>query len=75
MESGRWIFDQNTVIYALRDTGSLISVPIGPSLEWNTLKWDIAQVDTSGYDKYSMDLYGLRPDKTDTLIISNLSPE
>lgn len=64
------VVEQNTTIFGLRDSGYMTSPPIGPCLDWNQLDWLVSAIDTSGYDSYKVNLFGIRPDKTDSLIMS-----
>lgn len=64
------IIELNEVLLAVQDSGYMTSPPIGPCLDWNQLDWLVSAIDTSGYDSYKVNLFGIRPDKTDSLIMS-----
>jgi hypothetical protein len=68
------VLEQNTIILGLRDTGNMVSLPVGPAVQWGELKWEVGEIDTTGYDRFNMDVFAVREDKTDSLVLEKIAP-
>ncbi|MCB0661379.1 MAG: hypothetical protein KDC24_01460 [Saprospiraceae bacterium] len=68
------VIEQNTVLIGVQDTAIMTTPLIGPSLKWNSVQWNVSQIDTTGYDNFNIALYGVKEDKTDSLILTTRSP-
>ncbi len=52
------------------DRGEARSVRIGPALNWAYMHWQLTESEPS--DEWSLDVYGVRPDSIEELVIQNL---
>ncbi|MBR9921811.1 MAG: hypothetical protein GYB31_13305 [Bacteroidetes bacterium] len=65
------IFDQSSIVEGTWFEGEVFSVNIGPAVEWNDLQWGISDFE-AGPDSMALNLYGIRPDGTDTLLVTDV---
>lgn len=62
---------ESIVLEGLWDKGNVRSKVAGPAQQWNTLHWQAQEGNTE--DKYSLQLYGVRADSTQQLLLQNVS--
>lgn len=55
--------------------GRITSTLVGPTTDWSTFDWSWYTRETPLRDKVLINLYGVRKDNTDSLILANLSTE
>lgn len=65
------IIDTNFVIPGLWDKGYMESVLIGPAVKWTSLHWRRHEVEP-GTDDYTLGVYGVNNNGTETLLIPNV---
>jgi hypothetical protein len=66
------LFDQTSIIEGSWFEGTLRSTRIGPAAEWGSMEWNISSYDGT-YDSVTVNIIGIRPNGTDTLIHEGLS--
>lgn len=66
-------FDININMEGSSGEGKIESTLVGPSTEWGELIWDWSSLDPFINESVSLDVYGVRHNNTDSLILSDLS--
>jgi len=61
---------ENVILNGRWDRGEVRTNRIGPARNWRSLHWQIAE--NTAEDEWSLDVYGVRQDSTEALLISNL---
>ncbi|MDG1432669.1 MAG: C25 family cysteine peptidase [Saprospiraceae bacterium] len=54
------------------DSGEMTSTKIGPAKSWESLLWQTTSIDNLPTDEFSIDLYGIKQDGTDSLVMPNI---
>lgn len=52
-------------------SGKMKSVPIGPALSWSQLTWQTHHNDPSNADEFTLNIYGIGNNNTETLLLEN----
>ncbi|MCB0704453.1 MAG: hypothetical protein KDC34_04050 [Saprospiraceae bacterium] len=61
------LFDQTSNVEGTWFEGDVFSTTVGPAVQWESLQWGISGFE-SGPDSVALNLYGIRPNGTDTLL-------
>lgn len=54
------------------DRGEMTSTKIGPAQSWESFTWQTTSQDNLPTDEFSVDLYGIKPDGTDSLVMPGI---
>ena len=61
-------------IHTKWNQGYIRSVPIGPAARWDSLHWRVKSIDPRLTDSVKVNVYGIKKDGTEVLLIKNLLP-
>lgn len=67
------IFDLRRLLSAPYREGEVASPLIGPAVSWNSVKLDWSTLEPLGGDSVEMEVWGVRSDNTDSLLLSGLA--
>lgn len=65
------VLDATAYIRGNWDSGSILSTTIGPARRWSSLHWQQALSDE--YDRTNLELYGVRADSSQVLLVSSIA--
>jgi hypothetical protein len=68
--SGNKEYQIEQILMANRDEGTIASTRIGPSLGWDKIFWDWYTKDDLEREDIDVDVFGIRADKSDTLLMT-----
>ncbi len=67
------VIDTTINFFADWGEGYVESTLIGPSTNWKNLIWKQHSLDTIPVDQYSVDIYGVKHDESETILASNIT--